>query len=103
MEVHTPLSRSTLGSVKFVRGGFHDLTHNQKQVRHGICQGLLHRYEREGNIFLHRIVTCESRAHHYTPESKTASMEWRRWEHCPVKAKTRLSPGKVLTTIFWDW
>jgi hypothetical protein len=31
-------------------------------------------------------------------------MEWRRRrEHCPVKAKTRLSAGKVLTTIFWDW
>jgi histone-lysine N-methyltransferase SETMAR len=33
------------------------LTHNQKQVRQGICQGLLKRYEREGNNFLHRIVT----------------------------------------------
>jgi histone-lysine N-methyltransferase SETMAR len=31
-------------------------------------------------------------------------MEWRRrGEHCPVKAETRLSAGKVLTTIFWDW
>jgi len=81
------------------------LTHNQKQVRQGICQGLLNRYEREGNNFLHCIVACnESWAHHYTPESKTASMEWqRRGEHCPVKAKTRLSAGKVLTTIFWDW
>jgi histone-lysine N-methyltransferase SETMAR len=53
------------------------LTHNQKQVQQGICQGLLNRYERGGNNFLHRIVTCdESWAHHYTPESKTASMEW---------------------------
>jgi histone-lysine N-methyltransferase SETMAR len=31
-------------------------------------------------------------------------MEWRRrGEHCPVKAKMRLSAGKGLTTIFWDW
>jgi hypothetical protein len=31
-------------------------------------------------------------------------MAWqRRGEHCPVKAKKRLSAGKVLTTIFWDW
>ena len=35
------------------------LTHNQKQVRQGICQGLLNQYEREGNNFLHRIVTCD--------------------------------------------
>jgi histone-lysine N-methyltransferase SETMAR len=31
-------------------------------------------------------------------------MEWRRkGENCPVKAKMRLSAGRVLTTIFGDW
>jgi histone-lysine N-methyltransferase SETMAR len=81
------------------------LTRNQKQAQQGICQGLLIPYEQEGNNFLHRIVSCdESWAHHYTPESKTGSVEWqRRGGHCPVKAKMRLSAGKVLTTIFWDW
>jgi len=63
MELHIPLSRSTLGSAKSVRGGFHDLTHNQKQVRQGICQGLLNRYEREGNNFLHRMLTLMSHGH----------------------------------------
>jgi hypothetical protein len=29
------------------------LTHNQKQVQQGICQGLLNRYERDRNNFLH--------------------------------------------------
>ena len=40
---------------------------------------------------------------HYTPESKQASMEWRKkGEAVQVKDKTRLSAGKVLPTIFWD-
>jgi hypothetical protein len=41
--------------------------------------------------------------HHYTPELKQASMEWRkRGEAAPVKAKSHLSAGKVLATVFWD-
>jgi hypothetical protein len=41
--------------------------------------------------------------HHYTPESKQASMEWRKKEEPgPVKAKSRLSAGKVMTTVFFD-
>ena len=79
-------------------------TQNQKQWRMEICQRLLERYELEGDAFLHRIVTCdESWAHHYTLESKRASMDWRRsGEHFPVKTKTKLLAGKDLTTFFWD-
>lgn len=80
------------------------LTLDQKQTRRDICQRLLNRLEREGNGFLNRIITCdETWVHHYTPESKMASMEWRRKDETrPVKAKTRLSAGKVLATIFFD-
>ncbi|KAJ8962841.1 hypothetical protein NQ318_001241 [Aromia moschata] len=70
----------------------------------GVCQRLLSRYEDEGKGLLNRIVTYdETRVHHYTPESKQASMEWRKkGERALVKAKTRLSAGKVLSTVFWD-
>lgn len=81
------------------------LTENQKRNRMEVCQRHLNRYEAEGEGFLHRIVTCdETWVHHYTPESKQASMEWRRKnESAPVKAKTRLSAGKVLATVFFDF
>jgi hypothetical protein len=41
--------------------------------------------------------------HHYTPELKQASIEWRKEEEPgPVKAKSLLSAGKVMGTIFSD-
>lgn len=81
------------------------LTNDQKEVRKAICQRLLDRFNQEKDHFLKRIVTCdETWVHHYTPESKMASMEWRRKEEpCPVKMKTRPSAGKVLATVFFDW
>jgi hypothetical protein len=50
-------------------------------------------------------VTCdETCVYNYTPEMKRASKEWRgKGEECPVKAKTRLSTGKVMATVFWDF
>ncbi|XP_060822306.1 histone-lysine N-methyltransferase SETMAR-like [Bombus pascuorum] len=80
------------------------LTAEQKLRRFQVCQELSARFSEEGDTFLNRIVTCdETWVHHYTPESKQASMEWRRKEEAaPVKAKTRLSDGKVLATVFFD-
>ena len=81
------------------------LTADQKLRRLEVCQRLFARFEEEGEAFLASIVTCdETWVHHYTPESKQASMEWRRkGETAPVKAKTRLSAGKVLATVFFDY
>lgn len=81
------------------------LTENHKEVRLQICERLLNRFRQEGVNFLRRIITCdETWVHHYTPESKMASKEWRKKdEACPVKAKSRLSAGKVLATVFFDW
>jgi len=77
-------------------------TEDHKQQRLKVCKRLLARYEAEGEAFLHRIVTCdETWVHHYTLESKQASMEWRKkGESASVKAKNRLSAGKVLATIY---
>jgi len=65
----------------------------------------LARYEEEGDAFIHPIVTCdETWVHHYTPETKRASKELRGMgEECPVKVKTRLSAGKVMAMVFWDF
>ena len=48
------------------------------------------------------IVTCdEAWVHRYIPESKQPSKEWQKpGEAAPWKAKTRLSAGKVLATLF---
>lgn len=81
------------------------LNADQKAARTEISQRLLNRYEAEGDAFLNRILTCdETWVHHYTPESKRSSMEWRRKNEAgPVKAKTKLSAGKILATVFWDY
>jgi len=80
------------------------LNADQKLNRLEVCQRLLERYQQEGDDFLGRIVTGdESWVHHYTPESKQASMEWRKkGEAPPVKAKTKLSAGKVMISVFGD-
>jgi hypothetical protein len=65
---------------------------------------LLQRYEEHGEAFLSRIFTGdETWVFHYTPESKAESITWKH-PHSPVKKKflTVQSPGKVITTIFWD-
>lgn len=51
-----------------------------------------------------RIVTCdETWIHHFDPETKQQSMQWRRrGEPAPVKFKTQPSAGKIMATIFWD-
>ena len=58
----------------------------------------------KGDDFLSHIVICdETRVHHYFPQSKQASMEWREpGETATRKAKTRLPAGKDLATFFWD-
>jgi len=69
-----------------------------------ICQRLLDRYANEGEAFLTRIVTGdETWVHHFAPESKRQSMEWKH-PGSPVKKKFKSQPsaGKVLLTIFWD-
>jgi len=80
------------------------LSDQQKTACVQISETLLGRYEEEGDAFIHHIVTCdETWLHHYAPETKRASKEWRgNGEECPVKAKMRLSAGKVMAIVFWD-
>lgn len=80
------------------------LTPENKERRLECCQALLNRYKNEGEEFLLKIVTGdESWIHHYDPEEKRQSMEYRRPSSPrPRKFKTIPSAKKVLLTVFWD-
>ena len=53
---------------------------------------------------LRRYITMnETGIHHFTPESKRASAEWRgEGEIRPKRPKTQQSAGKVMASVFWD-
>jgi len=80
------------------------LTREHKEHRMQVCQDLLHQYEAEGDSFLDRITTGDKTCcHHYEPESKRQSMEWRHVNSPSTKKfKTLPSVGKVMYTVFWD-
>jgi histone-lysine N-methyltransferase SETMAR len=80
------------------------LTMEQKRVRSQMSINNLEFFKRNTRDFLRRFVTCdETWVHYYTPESKQQSKMWtKRGEPAPKKAKTVLSAGKVMASVFWD-
>ena len=80
------------------------LTDQLKQSRLDICKQMMQRCESEGDEFMNSIVTGdESWAHHYEPETKRQSMQWRHLgSPSPKKFKCVPSAGKVMVTVFWD-
>ena len=80
------------------------LTEQHKQARVSACQQLLDRFSAEGETFLERIVTGdETWVHHYTPETKRSSMQWKHvTSPSPRKFRVQRSAGKVMATVFWD-
>ena len=80
------------------------LTQEHKDHCMQVCQDLLNQYKAEGDSFLDRIITGdETWCHHYEPESRRQSMEWRH-VNSPSKKKFKTLPsaGKVMCTVFWD-
>lgn len=80
------------------------LSEEQKAERVRLCQQHLSRYEKEGDEFLNRIVTGdESWCHHYEPETRRSSMQWKHVSSPPPKKfKTEASAGKVMLSFFFD-
>lgn len=80
------------------------LTEEMKKKRVDMARELLNRIRKEGDQFLRNIVTGdETWVHHYDPEGKRASMEFRHPSSPRVrKFKTQSSAGKVMLTTFWD-
>lgn len=80
------------------------LTEEHKGKRFLSALKFLDRYEKEGNDFLDKIVTGdECWVHHFSPETKRSSHEWKH-PHSPPPKKCRKVPsvGKVMLTIFFD-
>ncbi|XP_064485163.1 histone-lysine N-methyltransferase SETMAR-like [Ornithodoros turicata] len=74
-----------------------------RQRRLEISQELRYSFDTEGQPFLHRIITCdETWVHHFTPESKRASKQWKhRGSPAPKKFRSTPSAGKVMATVSW--
>ena len=80
------------------------LTEDHQRQRIDSSRKFLQRYADENDNFLDSIVTGdETRAFHFTPETKQQSREWRHSSlPKPRKFKTTQSAGKVMATVFWD-
>ena len=80
------------------------LTEDQKRSRLDISRYLLSRYEDDPEEFMDRVVTQdETWVHHFDPESKKQSMQWKHPGSPPPKKFKRVSSaGKVMASIFWD-
>jgi len=69
-----------------------------------MCQQHLDRCDKEGDAFLDRIITGdETCVHHFEPECKRQSMEWKH-PQSPIRKKFKSQPsaGKLKLTVFWD-
>jgi histone-lysine N-methyltransferase SETMAR len=73
------------------------LTDDQKRTRLDISRYRLSRYDDEPD-FIYRIVTQdETRAHHFDPEFKLQSMQWKHPSSSPPKKFKRMpSTGKMM-------
>jgi len=80
------------------------LTPDNKRNRETTSEQCLTLFKRNPKEFLRRFVTVdETWIHWYTPETKEQSKQWTSpGERAPKKAKTVLSAGKVMATVFWD-
>ena len=80
------------------------LTIDQKHTRRTLSRTNLNVYEENSANFLKRFVTMdETWVHHFTPETKQQSKQWKySGSPPPKKAKTVPSAGKVMASVFWD-
>lgn len=80
------------------------LTPDHKRTRLLTSRDNLALFEQNPDGFLQRFVTMdETWVHHYQPESKEQSKQWKRpGSPTPRKAKIVRSAGKIMASIFWD-
>ena len=80
------------------------LTVDQKHTRRTLSCMNLNLFEEDPANFLKRFVTMdETWVHHFTPEAKQQSKQWKHPGSPPPKrAKTVPSAGKVMASVFWD-
>ena len=80
------------------------LTDDQKRTPLDISRYLLTRYEDDPSNFFEGVVTQdETWVHHFNPESKMQSKQWKHPGSPPPKKFKRVhSAGKVMASICWD-
>jgi len=81
-----------------------ELTDERKHKRLDVCSQHLARYREEGDNFLQQTVTGdETWIHHYEPQSKRQSLQWKH-PSSPVAKEFKMQPsaGKLMVTVFWD-
>ena len=107
------ISQGTAYALVYDILGFHKVaarwvprhvTEEHKRDRQHTCSSLLERYNRDGDNFLNRIITGdEIWVHHYEPETKRQSTQWKHTSSSSSKKfKSRPSAGKLMLTVFWD-
>jgi histone-lysine N-methyltransferase SETMAR len=79
------------------------LTEDDKLQRKNTLSQHLERYRTEGDFLLNIVTGDESWFHHFQPETKHHSMEWRH-PTSPRKKKLKTVPSasKIIGTVFWD-
>ena len=78
------------------------LTCEQKQTRVDCCGQLL-KMCRSKNMLTTMVTVDETWVHHYDPESKISSMQWKTpGSPTHVKPRAQKSARKVMLTVFWD-
>ena len=80
------------------------LTVDQKHNRRTLSHTNLNLFEEDPANFPRRFVTMdETWVHHFTPEAKQQSKQWKHsGPPPPKKTKTVPSAGKVMASVFWD-
>ena len=80
------------------------LTPDQKRTRLGMSRENLEIFEADPDDFTERFMTMdECWVHHFEPETKKQSMQWKHASSPPPKkAKVVSSAGKVMASVFWD-
>ncbi|XP_076044679.1 histone-lysine N-methyltransferase SETMAR-like [Oratosquilla oratoria] len=80
------------------------LTSDQKHTRMVVPQANLAHFETDPVSFRERFLTQdECWVHHFEPETKRQSMQWRHTSSLvPKKARVVSSAGRVMSSVFWD-
>ena len=102
--VHTIMTERLNWSKVWAQWMPHSLQPQQEACRMTHCIDHLQRYVREGNEFLARVVAGdESWCHHFEPDSKRQSIQWKHPGSPPPKKSIAIhtSAGKVMLTFFF--
>ena len=80
------------------------LTVDQKRIRFNMSRDNLARFNADPEDFLDRFVTMdETWCHHFTPETKMMSKQWKHMDSPPPKkARVIQSANTVMASVFWD-